>query len=239
MYKEKRYGNPKLGRSEGVVSDLSLELLTKLQNLQDLLAQKTDLCLVLVNSQGEEITIPSRLPLTCNNPDQQSSCLREIKQLIKQARTRDEAVISKCFQDLYTFGLKTNIQLTHQEIYLLGGRTKDLSSIEDELDLVTAIFRLPITVDTAIKENNKPTPKKTITSKALSNLTPREIDVLRFLGMGYTNKMIASKLYISPNTVKAHVSQILGKLDVTSRTEAALIALNSNLVKRDQFVKKK
>ena len=59
-----------------MVSDLSLELLTKLQNLQDLLAQKTDLCLVLVNSQGEEITIPPRLLLTCNNPDQQDSCLR-------------------------------------------------------------------------------------------------------------------------------------------------------------------
>lgn len=221
-----------------MVSDLSLELLTKLQNLQDLLAQKTDLCLVLVNSHGEEITIPSRLPLTCNNPDQQNSCLFEIKQLIKQARAKNEAVISKCFQGLYMFALKSNIQLAHKEIYLLGGRTKDLSSIEDELDLVTAIFRLPITINTDLKGNAKPAPEKKLTSNTLSNFTPREIDVLRFLGMGYTNKMIASKLYISPNTVKAHVSQILHKLDVTSRTEAALFALNSNLVKRDQLVEK-
>lgn len=218
-----------------MVSD---ELLTKLQYLQDLLAQKTDLCLVLVNSQGEEITIPSRLPLTCNDPGQQGSCLSEIKQLIRQAHAKDEVVISKCFQGLYVFGLKSNIQLAHKEIYLLGGRTKDLSSIEDELDLVTAIFRLPITVNTDLKGNDKPIPEKILTSNTLSNLTPREIDVLRFLGMGYTNKMIASKLYISPNTVKAHVSQVLYKLDVTSRTEAALFALNSNLVKRDQLVEK-
>lgn len=222
-----------------MASDLSLEFLTKLQSLQDLLAQKTDLCLVLVNSQGEEITIPSRLPLTCNDLSQQNRCLLEIKQLIEQAHAGNEVVLSKCFQGLYIFCLKSNIQLADEEIYLIGGRTKDLSSIEDELDLITAIFQLPITVNIDLQENNKPTTEKTLPSDTLSNLTPREIDVLRFLGMGYTNKMIASKLYISPNTVKAHVSQILNKLGVTSRTEAALFALNSNLVKKDDLYDEK
>lgn len=216
-------------------SDLSLDLLTKLQRIQDILAQKTALCLVLVNSQGNEITIPSRLPLTCNDPEQQSSCLLEIKQRLKEASTKDEAVISKCSHGLYAFVLKTNIQST-QEIYLLGGRTKKPDSMNRELDLLTAVYRLPIAVDNDLKENRTPMHKKTIISQTLRNLTPRELEVLRFLGMGYTNKMIASKLYISPNTVKVHVSQIFEKLDINSRTEAALIALNSNLVKRDQLV---
>ncbi|MFI5647018.1 AAA family ATPase [Kitasatospora sp. NPDC051705] len=55
-------------------------------------------------------------------------------------------------------------------------------------------------------------------------LTPRERDVLRLLARGWTNRQIAEELYISPKTASVHVSNILGKLAVGGRGEAAALA---------------
>ncbi|WP_446041949.1 helix-turn-helix domain-containing protein, partial [Streptomyces sp. SID1121] len=55
-------------------------------------------------------------------------------------------------------------------------------------------------------------------------LTPREQDVLRLVAAGHTNRRIAEELYISPKTASVHVSNILGKLGVSGRTEAAATA---------------
>lgn len=56
----------------------------------------------------------------------------------------------------------------------------------------------------------------------IDELTPREMDVLVALGSGLSNRDIAKKLYISEYTVKKHVSQILSKLNLSDRTQAAL-----------------
>ncbi|MGW6708213.1 response regulator [Streptomyces sp. NPDC054956] len=57
----------------------------------------------------------------------------------------------------------------------------------------------------------------------LSRLAPREYDVALAVGQGRTNAEIATRLYMSVPTVKAHVSSILAKLDVTNRVQVALI----------------
>lgn len=61
-------------------------------------------------------------------------------------------------------------------------------------------------------------------------LTDRETDVLRLLAMGQANKEIAQTLSIGEKTVKTHVSNVLAKLGVTSRTQAALYAVRIGLV---------
>lgn len=61
-------------------------------------------------------------------------------------------------------------------------------------------------------------------------LTERETEVLRQLAAGKSNKEIASEMYISETTVKTHVSNILMKLGVPSRTQAALYAVRIGLV---------
>lgn len=61
-------------------------------------------------------------------------------------------------------------------------------------------------------------------------LTERETDVLRLLALGRSNKEIASELVIGEKTVKTHVSNILMKLNLTSRTQAALHAVRIGLV---------
>jgi DNA-binding NarL/FixJ family response regulator len=61
-------------------------------------------------------------------------------------------------------------------------------------------------------------------------LTPREREVLALIGRGMANKVIARELGLSEKTVKAHVSNILAKLGVTDRTQAALYAVRAGLV---------
>lgn len=61
-------------------------------------------------------------------------------------------------------------------------------------------------------------------------LTERETDVLKLLAEGRSNKQIASALFIGEKTVKTHVSSILRKFDVPSRTAAALHAVRTGLV---------
>ncbi|MDA0988097.1 MAG: response regulator transcription factor [Chloroflexi bacterium] len=61
-------------------------------------------------------------------------------------------------------------------------------------------------------------------------LTPREMDALRLLVEGFTNKAIAGKLFISEVTAKKHVQSIIAKLDACDRTEAAVKAIRAGLL---------
>ncbi|MDW7673338.1 MAG: response regulator transcription factor [Bacillota bacterium] len=60
--------------------------------------------------------------------------------------------------------------------------------------------------------------------KLIEALTQRELDVLELLGQGLGNKEIAQQLVVSEKTVKTHVANILQKLNVKTRTQAALLA---------------
>ncbi len=55
-------------------------------------------------------------------------------------------------------------------------------------------------------------------------LTPCEFNVLSILALGYTNKQIAAKLFVSESTVKAQVQSMFEKLKVTNRVQAAVLA---------------
>ncbi len=61
-------------------------------------------------------------------------------------------------------------------------------------------------------------------------LTPREVEVLRLLAQGLDNEAIAQRLVVTKRTVQNHVSNIYGKLEVASRTEAMLYAIRHELV---------
>jgi NarL family two-component system response regulator LiaR len=66
-------------------------------------------------------------------------------------------------------------------------------------------------------------------------LTERETEVLKLLARGKANKQIADSLFVSEKTVKAHVSSILMKLGVQSRTQAALHAVRTGLVSTEEL----
>ncbi|TAK14732.1 MAG: response regulator transcription factor [Anaerolineae bacterium] len=64
------------------------------------------------------------------------------------------------------------------------------------------------------------------------DLTEREREVLGLMIEGLSNKQIAGKLSVSPSTVKSHVSSILSKLGVASRTEAVTLALRNRIISK-------
>lgn len=64
-----------------------------------------------------------------------------------------------------------------------------------------------------------------------ADLTPRELDVLRGMVAGKSNRAIADDLGISEATIKWHVNNLMAKMDVTARTQAVLAALRRGLVK--------
>jgi len=64
----------------------------------------------------------------------------------------------------------------------------------------------------------------------VEHLTERELEVLALVGRGRSNKEIATDLGITERTARTHVSNILGKLDLQSRTQAALYAVERKLV---------
>jgi len=63
-----------------------------------------------------------------------------------------------------------------------------------------------------------------------SSLSSREIEILRMISKGLTNKEIARVLQISQYTVRNHLNHISAKLDVTDRTEAAMVALQQGII---------
>jgi DNA-binding NarL/FixJ family response regulator len=63
----------------------------------------------------------------------------------------------------------------------------------------------------------------------LSNLTPREIEILQFVVAGYTNKAIAAEIYISEKTVEFHLDNIYTKLGVRTRLMAGIWAMQQGI----------
>ncbi|OPC77591.1 DNA-binding response regulator [Embleya scabrispora] len=64
----------------------------------------------------------------------------------------------------------------------------------------------------------------------LSDLTPRELEVLRLLATGLSNAELADRLTLSPTTIKTHIGRILNKLDLRDRVQAVVLAYESGLI---------
>jgi two-component system, NarL family, response regulator LiaR len=85
----------------------------------------------------------------------------------------------------------------------------------------------PVVASKLLQHVSTPREKR---EEGFDSLTEREMEVLKLLALGKTNKEIASNLFISERTVKFHVSSILKKLDVGNRTEAVSLAAHHGLI---------
>ncbi len=81
-----------------------------------------------------------------------------------------------------------------------------------------------------LQEFNRVSSQRLADTKLFSELTAREVEVLREVATGKRNREIGETLFISEKTVKNHISNILMKLQVNDRTEAAMLAARGGLV---------
>jgi two-component system, NarL family, response regulator LiaR len=76
--------------------------------------------------------------------------------------------------------------------------------------------------------------RRTETANPFAELTERELEVLRLIAGGKNNREIAEGLFISEKTVKSHITNILTKLHLADRTQAAVYAWQAGVIRRDQ-----
>jgi two-component system response regulator NreC len=107
-------------------------------------------------------------------------------------------------------------------------------AVESELiDAIRAVWRGDLYVHPAMTRAllKEMTATPTVTKEApVEALTPREIEVLRLIAQGYTNRQMAGMLSISVRTVESHRSNLMGKLDLHSRVELVRYARENNLI---------
>jgi two-component system NarL family response regulator len=104
--------------------------------------------------------------------------------------------------------------------------------------LKNASLREMVEAIRAVRAGNRYIPRRIASRLAermtRSNLTARELEILKILTKGLTNKQIGSALGISDNTVRNHINSIIEKLDVSDRTEASTTAIQRGIVDVDE-----
>ena len=107
------------------------------------------------------------------------------------------------------------------------------SDADDVAAAVRAAHRGELQLDPGIARRLMSSLRQRPGDDPMSDLTSRELDVLRLVATGKPNKQIATELAISERTARTHVSRILRKLRLSSRTQAALWAVREGLVEVD------
>lgn len=113
---------------------------------------------------------------------------------------------------------------------------------ESKLCLLEAVGEMTVTELLAAVKEMAPEPSQDLRPRhlhvvavpterdALSTLSDRELEVVRLVAEGLSNKEISSRLSLSDKTVKNHISHILAKMNLTARTQVAVYAIRAGLV---------
>ena len=104
------------------------------------------------------------------------------------------------------------------------------SDADDVAAAIRAAHRGELQIDPVVARRLMSSLHEARNDDSISELTSRELDVLRLVAAGKPNKQIAAELAISERTARTHVSRILRKLHLSSRTQAALWAVREGLV---------
>jgi DNA-binding NarL/FixJ family response regulator len=108
------------------------------------------------------------------------------------------------------------------------------SDADEVAAAVRAAHRGELQIDAAVARRLMTSLRAVPRDDPAADLTSRELEVLRLVGAGKANKEIGAELAISERTARTHVSNILGKLALSSRTQAALWAVREGLVDADR-----
>ncbi len=203
------------------------------KGIASLLSARSDMTVVAEASDGVEAvqiareTLPDVILMDINMPKQDG--LETVK-IIKQEMPHIQIVmltVSDDDEDLFEAiknGAKGYLlkNLEPQELYsMLDGIREGEAAISGKM--ATRI----------LKEFRQPAAEVTQEVRNLDQLTDREVDVLEEVVTGATNKEIAKRLHITENTVKIHLRNILDKLQVQNRIQAAVRAVREGLIEQE------
>jgi DNA-binding NarL/FixJ family response regulator len=164
---------------------------------------------------------PSLLVAELETPSGAGEGLR----LIREARASDP--------DLAIVVLSAIAERRRVAAAFAAGATAYLSKHADPAEIAAEVERAvapPIYVARDVPAVLRHGERSPSAARSVPHLTPRELEVLRLVGDGKPNKEIAAQLGISEPTARRHVSNILAKLGLSSRTQAALWAVREGLV---------
>lgn len=149
--------------------------------------------------------------------------VQALKQIVESSPTTGVIILTSTNEDKYLFPA--------MQAGARGYLFKDAEP-DEVLNAIRAAARGHATLHPSVAE--RLVKGATKSEDALADLSEREVDVLRLIAKGLSNKEIARELVIAEGTVKSHVSNILSKLHLAHRTQAALFALRQNLVELDE-----
>jgi DNA-binding NarL/FixJ family response regulator len=131
-------------------------------------------------------------------------------------------------KDIPAYDLAKAVQAVHKGIYQLDPSVagKVLASLIQSHSANASYSHLPTSASPTTKEDSA----GNVNPTKAADLTSREIEVLRLIAKGATNREIAEKLVISEGTVKNHISSILSHLGLRDRTQAAIYAREYGLL---------
>jgi DNA-binding NarL/FixJ family response regulator len=197
------------------------------QGLKALLSLEADLEIVGEAANGREaVAIAQTLLTTANAVD---VALMDIRMPVMDgvAATRE---LLRQYPDLKVLVLTTfeDDDLVQQAVQAgaVGYLLKDTPS-EEVAQAIRAVHRGYAQFGPGILQKMvvaQPAPQKPEIPPGFDELTPREREVLALIGQGANNREIAQALFLSEGTVKNHVTNILGRLGLRDRTQAALLA---------------
>lgn len=151
----------------------------------------------------------------------------EATRLIKRASPRTQVIIlTSFFEDEYVFPALRAGALSYT---LKDIRPIELAELVRKAAQGESVLH-PRVAGRLIQEVRQ---AKRAIPPAFAELTDRELDVLRLIAEGHSNAAIAEQLVLSEKTVKGHVSNILGKLHMEDRTQAAVFAWQQGLMERE------
>ena len=202
------------------------------QGLRFFLEQQPDMSVVGESSDGKETlevvasTLPTVVLLDLLMPTMDG--VQAIRQIKRMMPTTHIIVVTSYYDDEHLFRA------------IKAGALSYLLKESDPQELITAVRAAakgestlhPLVAKRLLRELSQPQRSE------IGELTPREVEVLTSLARGHSNQIIAQGLVISEETVKTHVSNILSKLHLADRTQAAIYALQQRLVPLDDALEK-
>lgn len=221
-----------------------------IQEIQDYLAKLSNLSLCLISLQGKPLTLWSNSSLLCHYMKEnfRGKCKKEHSQIHKKVLVSKEACIFTCYLGISGFCIPL---IKNQKVvaFLYGGvfyisdtymkssdyKFKELSILnEDKLNEIISFFSnfaYFLDLDKLfVSQVQKPRVNISFFEKGL---TKREAEILSLIVENLTNKEISSKLSISPNTLKVHLSRIYKKFEVSKKTDLLLSLKNIGYVSEE------